>query len=91
MSPTHWLYRAETIPKLWIAGAVLLALTLFSELFVDLHPHFGFADWFGFAAVYGFLACLAMVVFAKGLGSLIKRPDDYYEARPAPEVRQVGE
>ena len=34
--------------------------------------------WFAFGAVYGFLSCLAMVLVAKGLGYLLKRPHDYY-------------
>ena len=34
--------------------------------------------WFGFHAWYGFLTCAAMIVFAKCLGLLIKRPDTYY-------------
>jgi hypothetical protein len=80
----HWLYRPETIPKLWAWGAGVLALTVVVEVFVDLHPHFGFADWFSFNAVYGFASCLAMIVFAKWLGGFVKRPDDYYEPDPDP-------
>ena len=79
----HWLYRRETLPKLWLAGCALLAFTLALEVFVDLHPHFGFADWFSFAAFYGFFTCLLMVVFAKWLARFVKRPDDYYEADDA--------
>ena len=29
-------------------------------------------------AVYGFLSCLLMVLFAKALGAVLKRPRDYY-------------
>jgi hypothetical protein len=75
---THWLYRPETLPKLWRGGIVVLALSVAAEVFVNLHPHFGFAHWFAFNAFYGFFTCLAMVVFAKWLGGLVKRPDDYY-------------
>jgi len=86
----HWLYRRETLPKLWLGGCALLAFTLALEVFVNLHPHFGFADWFSFTALYGFFTCLLMVLFAKGLAHFVKRPDDYYEpdesahAQPAP-------
>ena len=52
---------------------------MLAELFADLHPHFGFVDWFAFNAVYGFLTCVAMVLVAKLLGFTLKRPDDYYD------------
>ena len=31
-----------------------------------------------FGAVFGFLSCVLMVLFAKALGVLLKRPNDYY-------------
>ena len=34
---------------------------------------------FGFYAWYGLGTCVAMVLFAKGLGVALKRRDDYYE------------
>ncbi|HRE70523.1 MAG: hypothetical protein JNM54_04380 [Candidatus Accumulibacter sp.] len=74
----HWLVRPETIKLLWRVFIAVLALTVAAELVVHLHPHFGFDGWFGFHAWYGFLTCAAMIVFAKGLGLLIKRPDTYY-------------
>jgi hypothetical protein len=74
----HWLVRPTTIKLLWRVFIAVLALTVAAELFVHLHPHFGFDGWFGFHAWYGFLSCAAMIIFAKGLGLLIKRPDTYY-------------
>ncbi len=75
----HWLYRPESIPKLWTWGAGLLAVTVAAEIFTDLHPHFGFAAWFAFNAIYGFASCMVMVLFAKWLGNFVKRADSYYE------------
>ena len=74
----HWLLRPKTITLLWRVFIAILAATVIAELVVHLHPHFGFDGWFGFHAWYGFLTCAAMIVFAKGLGLLIKRPDTYY-------------
>jgi len=79
---THWLYRPRTRRVLAWVGAGLLALSVLAEFAVHLHPAFGFDAWFGFNAVYGFLACVAMVLFAKLLGFLVKRPDDYYNTSP---------
>ena len=83
----HWLYRPETLPKLWTWGLGILALTVAAEVFTDLHPHFGYADWFSFNAAYGFVSCAAMVLFAKWLGGFVKRPDTYYE----PDAPRGGE
>ena len=75
----HWLYREENRSKLWKASAMILALTLGAELFIHVHAYFPIADFFGFQAIYGFLSCVGMVVFAKVLGLVIKRRDDYYD------------
>ena len=77
----HWLVRKSTIRILWIVFAVVLALTVLAGLLVDFHPHFGIEGTFGFFAWYGLLTCAAMVVFAKVLGVLIKRPEDYYDRK----------
>lgn len=75
----NWFYRESSIKKLWIGASVTLALTVIAELVVALHPHFKVEALFGFHALYGFISCVIMVVFAKLLGFLIKRKDDYYD------------
>jgi hypothetical protein len=75
----HWLVRPETIRKLWIAFAAVLAATVIADFFVVPEGHFGIDGTFAFNAWYGFLACVALILFAKALGVLLKRPDDYYE------------
>lgn len=75
----NWLYRKSSIRKLWIASWVVLALTVIAEFFVKLHPHFKLEGIFAFHAWFGFLACVGMVIFARLLGFLIKRKDDYYD------------
>ncbi len=74
----HWLVRPDTIRKLWWGSGVLLALTVVAELVIKVKGYFGVDDWFGFGAVFGFGSCLAMVLFAKALGGLLKRPEAYY-------------
>ncbi len=75
----HWLYREENRGKIWKISGVILLLTVVLEILVHLHAYFPITDFFGFNALYGFLACVAMVLFAKGLGYFIKRRDDYYD------------
>lgn len=75
----HWLVRASTIRLLWIAGITCLAGLVALDLAVPHSPHFGIDGLFGFGAWFGFGACVAMVVFAKALGAILKRPDTYYD------------
>ncbi|KAA1189503.1 hypothetical protein F0M18_14180 [Pseudohalioglobus sediminis] len=74
----HWLVRPATIRKLWIGFIAVLALVVLAEFVVPIKGYFSVDDWFGFGAVYGFASCLLMVLVAKALGVLLKRPDDYY-------------
>jgi sterol desaturase/sphingolipid hydroxylase (fatty acid hydroxylase superfamily) len=77
---THWLTRPATIRKLWWGFSVVLALTVAAQFFIYVKGYFGIDGWFGFGAVYGFLSCLIMVLVAKGLGYILKREEDYYDA-----------
>lgn len=75
----HWLARPATIKLLWrVFAAVLLSLVL-AQAVIYVKGYFGVDGWFGFGAAYGFLSCLAMVLFAKALGYLLKRDEDYYD------------
>lgn len=62
---------------LWRGFLAVLALTVVAGFFVDLHPHFEIESWFGFNAAYGFITCLLMIVGAKALGLILKKPDSY--------------
>jgi len=75
----HWLVRPATVRRLWIGSAFVLALTVLAQLVIGIKGYFGVDGWFGFGAMFGFLSCLAMVLVAKGLGVLLKRPEDYYD------------
>jgi Na+/proline symporter len=76
----HWLVRPATIHKLWWVFSVVLASTVVAQLFIYVKGYFGVDGWFGFGAAFGFLSCVAMVLFAKALGLLLKRHEDYYAA-----------
>lgn len=74
----HWLIRPGSIRMLWRVFIAVLALTAAAELFVAHEPYFGIDGSFAFNAWFGFLACAALIIFAKGLGAFLKRPDNYY-------------
>lgn len=74
----HWLVRPSTIRMLWWVFGVLLAGLVALQLVIKVKGYFGVDGWFGFGAAFGFLSCLAMVLVAKGLGVILKRPENYY-------------
>jgi hypothetical protein len=78
----HWLDQPRNVKRLWRGFLGVLSLTVLAQLVVHLHPHFAVESVFGFYAWFGFLACAAMIVLAKTLALLLKRPDTYYDDRP---------
>jgi hypothetical protein len=79
-SKNHWLDEPRNVKRLWRGFLALLAVVVAAELLITLHPHFGIDALPAFHAVYGFVACAVMIVVAKLLGLLLKRPDTYYRA-----------
>lgn len=75
----HWLTRPRTVRRLWQAFIAILALTVLAELAIEAHPHFAVERLFGFNALYGFLACAVLILVAKGIGLVVKRPETYYD------------
>ncbi len=75
-----WLARPRTIKLLWRILWGVLAVTVALQLIIKVKGYFGVDGWFGFGAAFGFLSCLAMVLFAKGLGFFLKRDENYYRA-----------
>jgi hypothetical protein len=75
---THWLDQPRNIKRLWRGFLLVLVLTVLAEFLVPMHPHFAIESVFGFNAWYGFVVCALMIVVAKGLALVLKRPDTYY-------------
>jgi len=75
----YWLDRPENVTKLyrglWLVGIGLVTI----DLVFKRHQELGFAESFAFFAVFGFVACVALVLTAKGLRRLLMRREDYYE------------
>ena len=76
-----WLARPSSIRLLWRVFAAILILSVAAQLLFKVKGYFGVDGWLGFGAAFGFLSCLAMVLFAKGLGFVLKRDDGYYRER----------
>ena len=79
--PRHWLDVPRNVKRLWRGFLVVLALLVLAEGLVHMHPQFGIESVFGFHAWFGFLSCAAMIVVAKALALVLKRPDTHYDER----------
>jgi hypothetical protein len=78
MDKTHWLDDPRHVKLLWRLFLGILVLVVLIGALIPLHPHFDLESLFGFYAWFGFIACVVMIVAAKGLGLLLRRPDTYY-------------
>ena len=76
-----WLVRPSSIRLLWWLFWAVLALTVGAQAMIKVKGYFMIDGWFGFGAIFGFLCCLLMVLFAKGLGYILKRDENYYRAQ----------
>jgi len=74
----HWLTQPRTVRRLWQGFIAILVLTVLAGLAVEAHPHFAVERVFGGYAIYGFVACAALIVIAKVIGFVVKRPESYY-------------
>jgi membrane protease YdiL (CAAX protease family) len=81
MDKTHWLDEPRHVKLLWRLFLGILVLVVVIGALIPLHPHFDLESLFGFYAWFGFIACAVMILVAKGLALLIKRPDTYYRER----------
>jgi hypothetical protein len=75
----HWLVQPAIIRRLWAVYIAVLVILVALDLVVAHDPHFGIDGTFGFGAWYGFLSCVGLVLFAKSVGGILKRPDTYYD------------
>lgn len=78
MDKSHWLDEPRHVKLLWRIFLAVLVLIVAVGALIPLHPHFEIESTFGFYAWFGFLACGVMIVVAKAMALLLRRPDTYY-------------
>ena len=74
----YWLDDRRNVRKVLFALYGACALLIAADLFYHRHALLEFERWFGFYGIYGFVACVVLVLAAKGLRKLVARPNDYY-------------
>ena len=84
--------NVSLIIKLLIGACISLLLAdVIFHFSAEKHVHFDIERWPGFYAIVGFLSYVGLVLTAKQLRKLLKRPEDYYGEAPSSTVTQSGE
>ena len=75
----RWLDSKKNVTKVYRGVWIACALLLLVEPFVHLHGHFAVEEWFGFYGFFGLIGCVGLVLGAKAMRVVLKRPEDYYD------------
>ena len=75
----HLFDKPENVRRLFRVLYLACALVLAADLFVHRHVEHDWESLWGFYAGFGFAACVSLVLIARQLRKLLKRPEDYYE------------
>lgn len=84
----YWLDQPRNVALIVWGLVTVCVLLFFADALYHKHPHFEAENLFGFYGVYGFFVCVALVLVAKWLRTILMRPEDYYDSREAaPDTR----
>jgi hypothetical protein len=75
----YWLDEPKNVDKVFYTLCALCASVVIADFFYDKHGDFAWEHWVGFHGWFGFVACVALVLVAKQLRKVLKRPEDYYD------------
>ena len=76
---SRWLGEQRNSNKIIAAIIVISAVLFAADGFYHKHPYFDAESVFGFYAIFGFVMCLAIVLAAKCVRSVLMRDEDYYD------------
>lgn len=73
-----WVDRPGSVRKIIIALTLVCAVLFLLDFTYTKHAHFDVEYIPGFYGIYGFVMFTGLIIAAKILRSIIKRPEDYY-------------
>ena len=73
-----WFTKTEHANKIFLGLAVLCFALFLTDFIYQKHGHFHIEEIPGFYGAYGFFMFTALILVAKTLRLLIKRPENYY-------------
>lgn len=66
------------VTRIYYGLIVLCALSVLADLFYEKHVHYEAETIVGAYGIFGFVACVALMIGAKGLRRLLQRDENYY-------------
>jgi uncharacterized membrane protein len=75
----YWLDDRRNVAKIYWGLIAVCAALLLADFFYNKHAKFALESVFGFYGIFGFVCCVFLVLAAKELRKLLKRPEDYYD------------
>ncbi|MGO4916915.1 hypothetical protein [Pseudogemmobacter sp. W21_MBD1_M6] len=73
-----WVDEKKNVQRICYALYFLCACLFLADFIYDKHTYVAIERVPGFYALYGFFMCAALVICAKALRVLLKRPEDFY-------------
>ena len=90
-----WFTKTKHANKIFLGLALLCFVLFLADFTYNKHGHFHIEEIPGFYGAYGFFMFTALILVAKALRILIKRPENYYgdkavdgEDYPADQLEQ---
>ena len=68
----------KNVDRLVYGLYALCAVLFLADFAYHKHVYLAIEEFPGFYALYGFIMCAALVICAKGMRVILKRPEDYY-------------
>jgi hypothetical protein len=76
-----WFTKTENANKIFLVLAVFCLALFLADFTYHKHGHFHIEEIPGFYGIYGFFMFTALILVAKVLRLLIKRPENYYGSK----------
>ena len=76
----RFLDKQENVDRLLWGATVVGILILLVDFFFHRHSYHPWERLWGFYGIYGFIGVSLLVLAAKQLRKVVKRPEDYYDA-----------
>jgi hypothetical protein len=76
---TYFFDKPGNVDRFLRVFYVICAILIVADLFIHRHVSMSLEEIPTFYASYGFIACVLLVLLAKGLRKLVIRREDYYE------------
>ncbi|MEZ5778886.1 MAG: hypothetical protein R3E44_11055 [Paracoccaceae bacterium] len=76
-----WLDNRRNVDYVVYGLYIICAGLFLADFLYHKHVYLAVEEVPGFYAIYGFVMCAALVICAKGMRVLLKRPEDYYSPK----------